>query len=73
MDVSTAMENNTTEYENEKLVLENATKRKFPFGNDEGLEEHIATHENDTKRKLAILKRKRNRNKQVTCTVCFKS
>ena len=73
MDVSTAMENNTTEYENEKLVLENAAKRKLSFGNDEDLKEHIATNENDTKRKIPILKRKQNRRKHVTCTVCFKS
>ena len=72
MDVSTAMENNTTEYENEKLVLENAEKRKFPFGNDEDLKEHIATHENDKKRKLAS-QRGKDRHKLVTCAVCFES
>ena len=39
MDASTAMENNTTEYESEKLILGNAAKRKFPFGNEEDLKE----------------------------------
>ena len=53
------MENNTTEYENEKLVLGNAAKRKFPFGNEEDLKEDA--------------KRKQNRNKQVACAVCLKS
>ena len=73
MDVNTEMANNTTEYENEKLVFKNAAKRKLPYGNEQDLEEHIVTNNNDMKRKIAILKRKQNRNKHVTCTVCFKS
>ena len=72
MDASTAMENNTTEYKNEKLVLGNAAKRKFPFGNGEDLKEQIATNENDKKSKLAS-QRGKDRHKLVTCAVCFKS
>ena len=70
MDVSTEMENNTTEYKNEKLVPKNAAKRKLPFGNEQDLKEHA---KNDTKRKIVILKRKQDRYKPATCTVCFKS
>ena len=32
MDVSTAMENNTTECENEKLAIDSDTKRKIASG-----------------------------------------
>ena len=46
MDVSTAMENNTAECENEELVLEKATKRKIGSGSVK------ATIKNDAKRKI---------------------
>ena len=68
VDVSTAMENNTTECENEKLAIDSVTKRKIGSGSVK------ASIKNDGKRKIVSgsVKEQKDTHKQANCEICDK-